>query len=166
MVAQVAPHVLFDAIFDAWWDERDVDPKWVRSMLAGKAPVSRAFAEAVRVELGVPVSTWPKLEPEYPIPKPSTSSLSSVVHGGSIGRKMEAPSTEPTLRRGRTIKKLKRPMAVAAKNSGLSIFAIAAHFHVPYSTAKSWGVKSKPPADKRALLARAPFLVPESTWDR
>ncbi len=56
-------------------------------------------------------------------------------------------------------------MAIASKNSGLSIYAIAAQLRVPYSTAKSWGVKARPPADKRVLLARAPFLIPDSIWD-
>jgi len=162
-VPEVAPHVLFDAIFDAWWDQRDVDPKWVRLMLAGKAPVSRAFAEAVRAELGVPISAWPKLEPRYPFPTPAP--LPSVVHSGTTGRTVEGPSADPVSRRGQRIKKPRRPMAIASKNSGLSIYAIAAQLRVPYSTAKSWGVKARPPADKRVLLARAPFLIPDSIWD-
>lgn len=67
------PHPIFDAVFDAWWTERGVDPQWVRSMATGKVPTSRAFADAARVAYGIPVESWPKLEPQYPLTSDANS---------------------------------------------------------------------------------------------
>lgn len=93
-----------------------------------------------------------------------TSRLSKFVHNATIGRTMEALKDELNPRRGQKIKHPKRPMALASRNSGLSIYEIAEKLRVPYSTAKSWGVKALPPDDKRTELSRSPYLVPVSAW--
>lgn len=88
----------------------------------------------------------------------------SFVHTGTMDETMQASKDEIAPRRGAKIQNTKLPMARASANSGLSIFAIALKLKVPYSTVKSWGVKSLPPDNHRATLAGKPYLVPETAW--
>jgi hypothetical protein len=60
-------HPIFDAIFDAWWIEHGLDPEWVRAMAEGKIATSRLFAKQALASYGIPIESWPKLGPDYPL---------------------------------------------------------------------------------------------------
>jgi hypothetical protein len=156
----VPRHPIFDAVFEKYWKDRDIDPGWVRDMAAGRTPTSRAFAEAMRLDLGVPIGAWPKLEPEYPLRK---SALPLRTHSVTIDSEMQDSAIAPSPRRGPALKS-EGPVALAARNSGKSMFEVAADLGVSYGAAKAWNRRKSAPVTARRALARSPYRVPASAW--
>ena len=138
-----------------------MDPSWVRGMMTGRIPVSPSFARQVERDLGIPAAEWPLSEPAGL----KSDRLSTVAYPESIRRSMQTTKDDgaDSSRPGRKISP-GSPMGIAARNSGMTIEAIAKKLHVPYSTVKSWGTKSTPKVDAQTKLAAKPFLVPLVAW--
>lgn len=156
------PHPIFAAVFDAWWLQRGIDPRWVRAMVAGKVPASRAFVEAIRKEFGIPAEAWPRLEPEY---QPKGRGLRSRTHHVTIQRKMEIPTAPPSRGKRSGPPLLSTgPYAVAATNSGQSMFQVAAAVGISYNAAKAQNRRRSAPTWVRIVLKAAPYNVPDSAY--
>jgi hypothetical protein len=56
------------------------------------------------------------------------------------------------------------PVALASKNSGKSMFEIAAFLGESYDTVKTWNRRASAPERIMVRLAAAPFLVPLDDW--
>jgi hypothetical protein len=164
MLPRRLPHPIFAAVFDAWWLQRGIDPRWVRAMVDGRVPASLAFVEAIRKEFGIPAEAWPLLEPEYPAKKPT---LRSRTHHVTIKTRMEAPTAPPPPRGKRSGPPLLStgPFAIASVNSGQSMFQIAAAIGISYNAAKACNRRRSAQPWVRVLLKAPPYNVPDSAYE-
>lgn len=132
-------------------------------MVEGKIPASRKFAEAIEKEFGIALDAWPNLEPEYTTKKPRGRARA---HHVTISPKMEAP-TDPPPRGKRSGPPLKStgPFAIASRNSGQSMFEIAAALGLSYGSVLMSNRRRSVHTWVKILLAAPPYNVPESAYE-
>jgi hypothetical protein len=124
-------------------------------MAAGEIPTSRAFAEACRADLGIPIDAWPKLEPDYSL----TSNANSTTLQG-----MTAISS-PELAQGMARSRSKKHPFVRAlyehpdprRRMTVTAWAEAHGFKVP--SVGSWFAKGK--GARRIPMAAALLIEKE-----
>jgi hypothetical protein len=166
----VTQHPFEKAVFEAWCKEHGLDLDSIRKQMAGKQLVPRAFAVAARRDLGVPLSAWKLLEPEW--------SLRSRAEGGTFGSMESSDNgsagegfhvengSKPTqpFRRGQKLVS-EGPVARAVRNAGLKSRSELARAlgHKP-DTVKNWDRRKTAPDAVKRRLSESPYFVPLSAW--
>jgi plasmid maintenance system antidote protein VapI len=143
-------HPLEEAIFSTWCRQNGLDPAQLRRWMAGTEQVSREVAEGLRAVLGVPLASWPLLEPKFGLVRPtSKQTLHERVQSVNDVRMSQATNASDS-RPGRRAERTSEIREYADK-LGISMSALAKRLKVPRTTLLSWHERGIPDAERHRL---------------